>query len=214
MPQVGSTRRIGRGSWARVLAVGVLLVLASGCGTQELHPTSLKKLPPTDPPSRTAAASEPGESSSEGSDPAGGFPVTCAVVHLGLPTSWQARKIKDGWAITLPDTTGGGGLRVEGSYLTDDDAPSSESELGELVQGEEGDDVTVQATDHGLVIGRLPVKRGTEWRLATMFEDGTQLVTLTYAPAGDARDVDVNATTDLLGEIASQAQITDPGSCE
>jgi hypothetical protein len=194
--------------------VGVLLLLASGCGNQQIQPTSLKKLPPTDPPPRTAAPTEPGESSPPDPDTTGGLQVTCAVVQLGLPTSWQATRSRDGWAVTLPETTGGGGLRVTGSYLTGDEAPASESELRTLVQGEEADEVSVDVTSNGLLVGRLPVKRGTEWRLAAMFEDGTQLVTLTYSPAGSAREVEVNATTDLLNEIIRQSQITDPGSCE
>ncbi|REF36620.1 hypothetical protein [Thermasporomyces composti] len=209
-----STRRIGRGPLTRVLAVGVLLLLASGCGNQQIHPTSLKKLPPTDPPPRTAQATEPSEASSDSDTTTGGLQVTCAVVQLGLPTSWQATRSRDGWAVTLPETTGGGGLRVTGTYLTGEEAPASESELRTLVQGDEGDDVSVDATRTGLVVGRLAVRRGTEWRLATMFEEGTQLVTLTYSPAGSAQDRDIDATTDLLDEIIRQSQITDPGSCE
>lgn len=213
MPSVRSLRPV----------VGVLLIVAlavvAGCADNALRPASLEKLPPKDPPARAAPAEttpEPAASPSETeTTPAvAGIQVSCATLGLDLPDAWNGQRQADGtWVVKLPGDTGGGTLQVDGSY-TPGAKKKSQKELQSLVRGKDGDKVPTQVNVGGVVLGRLAVKKGNEWRLAQSFTDkGTQTATLIYSPAGNASDAKIQTTAALLQEAATKAEFADPGTC-
>ncbi|WP_020577831.1 hypothetical protein [Actinopolymorpha alba] len=209
--------RRGRG-WSAALTV-VLLVLVTGCGRETLHPATLKAVPPKDPPTRSApagdAAPAPEPEPTTTTPPAEGLLVDCVTVDIDLPKSWESSQSADQtWSYTLPEDAGGGVVKVAGTPYTGADAHKSQADLEALVRGKDSDTVGPQVTKDGMVYAERPVRRGNEWRLAKAFpEERSQLVTISYAPAGSASDTTIEATKDVLAEAAAGTSLLKPGEC-
>lgn len=199
-----------------LLLAGVLAVLVGGCADQSLYPATLKEMPPKDPPPRVAPTDQttpaPGD---EGTPSPDGLQVTCAFADIGLPEAWEGQQLADGtWAFTLPGDTGGGVVKVGGTYFSGGDAQQDQGQLEALVRGKEGASAGVQLIGEDAVLARVPVKRGDEWRLAKFFPDErSQLLTITYAPAGKASDAKVEETAAVLHTAATKTQLDNPGEC-
>jgi hypothetical protein len=200
-----------------LLAAGALLV--GGCATTTgVQPVSLQKLPPKDPPARTALPADtagvaPG--STDGSTSPDGLRVRCATLDLTLPGDWKITPSDNGAAYKLPADAGGGLVNVTGFYFSGERAQQTQSTLRSAVRGDDGDAVMIQQSGEEKVIGFLAAKRGGEWRLAQAFPDQqSELVKIAYAPAGSASDKVVAASNSLLQEAVGKARILDPGGCE
>lgn len=212
---VGRAARLAAGASAFLL----LGSLATGCADNALYPTSLEELPPKDPDAQqlTAPAEESpdGEPSPRSSDSSDGMLVPCTTIDIELPDSWKLVDHGDEfWSFSLPDReTGGGVVRVSGSFTEGAGTPG-QRRLESLVRGKEGEDAAVQIGDDGAMIGRVDVKRGNEWRVAKGFKgEGIQVATVSYAPAGDASDDEVEATRALLQDAVAKLEIRNVGNC-
>ncbi len=209
--------RAGIRTWIGALALGLLAVVAgAGCADSTLYPASLEELPPKDPPVETTAPGEtPDPEDSKTEPPTSGLKVTCAVVDIGLPDNWVGTMDGSGeWVFGLPKAAGGGNLRIVGTF-TPGAQVKSPSELEAMVRGEGGAKVPVQEGADGGVLSRIAIARGNEWRLAKSFpEQGTQLITVRYSPAGKATDAKVEETSALLHAATAKAVIADPGGCD
>jgi hypothetical protein len=198
------------------LMLGVLAIATPACSGSAFHPATLQELPPKDPPASTP---QPGETGDPGTGATPSSPteleITCAVVEVGLPDGWEGRQDSSGeWLFELPKGTGGGSVRIDGSF-TPGAKEKSSSELEAMVRGKGGAKAPVQPGADGGLVSRLVVARGNEWRLAKSFpEKGTQLVSFRYSPASAASDPEVEETSDLLHEVAANATIADPGGCD
>jgi hypothetical protein len=211
-----SASRRTRLIWLGTLATGALL---AGCATSSgLHPVSLDEQPPKDPPPRTALPQDPtGTQPTPADSPtaASGLRINCATFDLPLPGGWTSTATDNGAAVKVPDDEGGGLVSITGTYFTGADAQQSQSSLESAVRGDDGDAVTLEQSRKDRVIGHLPAKRGTEWRVAQAFPDQrSELVKISYAPAGGASDQTVTATSSVLQEAVGKARVLDPGECD
>jgi hypothetical protein len=213
----GTIRRARPAAWLGLLAAGALL--AGGCAASTgLQPVSLQKLPPKEPPARTALSEDPAGVAplpTDDSTPPAGLRVRCATLDLALPGDWKVTPSDNGAAYKLPDDAGGGLVNVTGIYFSGDRAQQTQATLRSAVRGDDGDAVTIQQSGKEKVIGYLASKRGGEWRLAQAFPDQrSELVKIAYAPAGGAGDEAVTASRSLLQEAVGKARILDPGGCD
>jgi hypothetical protein len=216
MPQAGRFR-FRRTHGPGILALVVLALLATGCGDESFSPATLSELPPKDEPATPGAETEsPSPSPTPTPTPtAEGLHVSCAFVDVDVPDTWELQEqAENTWAYSLPTKeTGGGVVRVSGTFA-EGDGNAAQKELEAMVRGDDGDEVAVQVSGDGVVMGRLAVKKGNEWRLAKAFADvGIQIVTVGYAPAGDARDTKIEETRSLLQDVTSKAELAAPGTC-
>ncbi|MGW5359551.1 hypothetical protein [Actinopolymorpha pittospori] len=213
----GAFRRT-RPAWFGLLAAGALLV--GGCATTTgVQPVSLQKLPPKDPPARTALPADPAgvaPGSTDSSTSPDGLRVRCATLDLALPGDWKVTPSDNGAAYKLSTDAGGGVVNVIGFYFSGERAQQTEATLRSAVRGDDGDAVTIQQSSKEKVIGYLAAKRGGEWRLAQAFPDQQQseMVKIAYAPAGSASAKAVAASSSLLQEAVGKARVLDPGGCE
>ena len=212
----GASRR-ARPAWFGLLAAGALLV--GGCATTTgVQPVSLQKLPPKEPPARTALPADPagvGPAPTDASTPPDGLRVRCATLDLALPSDWKITPSDNGAAYKLPADAGGGLVNVTGFYFSGERAQQTQATLRSAVRGDDGDAVTIQQSSKEKVIGYLAAKRGGEWRLAQAFPDQqSEMVKIAYAPAGSASDKAVAASSSLLQEAVGNARVLDPGGCE
>jgi hypothetical protein len=219
VPVAAQARRSRGPVHGAVLGAALLVVAAaaSGCGGSTLYPASLEKLPPKNPPANAAPAEtpEPEDTPTETQTPdGGGIQISCATLDIDLPDDWNGTRQGDGiWVVKLPKDTGGGTLQLSGSFDPGAEA-KSEKQLQALVRGKDGDKVPVQVNPGGVMVGRLAVKKGSEWRLAQSFEgEGTQSAKLLYSPAGNASNAKIQTTAALLEEAASKAELRNPGEC-
>ncbi len=217
------TPRRRRGAPGPVVAVAlacVVAVLAGSCADHTLRPASLTERPPKDPPPRAAPADQttpaPDEGSSDDSRSDDALEVPCATITLEGIRTWERKEHSDGWVFTVPGEIGGGVVEVTGTYFTGDDARTNQPELETQVRGKEGPKAEVEVSGAGVVVGRVPVKSGKEWRLAKAFgaEKASEFVSIRYAPAGGASDAEIKEGIAILQSAASGAELTDPGGCE
>jgi hypothetical protein len=217
MPQAGRFR-VRRTHGLGILALVVVLALvATGCGGASFSPATLKELPPKD---RQSTPDQEGDSPTPSETPsptptAEGLHVSCVFVDVNVPDTWELQEqAENTWAYTMPaKETGGGVVRVSGSFA-EGDGEAAQKELEALVRGEDGNKVAVQVGADGMVMGRLAVKKGNEWRLAKAFpEVGIEVVKVSYAPAGDASTAKIEETRSLLQDVSSKATLALPGTC-
>lgn len=211
MPQAGRTRGLG------ILALAVAAVLAVGCSDDSFYPATLEELPPKD----EAATPGPEPESPTPSDTPSptptfeGLHVSCVFVDVDVPDTWELQEqAENTWAYSLPaKETGGGVVRISGSF-TEGDGEAAQKDLEATVRGEDGAQVAVQVGGDGVVMGRLAVKKGNEWRLAKAFADvGIQVVEVGYAPAGNATDAKIEETRSLVQDVTSKAVLDGAGTC-
>jgi hypothetical protein len=204
-----------------ILVLAIAAALAAGCSDDAFYPATLEELPPKEQaatPGQETDSPTPDESPTPTPTPTPtfeGLHVDCVFVDVSVPDTWELQEQADNtWAYSLPTKeTGGGVVRISGSFEEGDGA-AAQKDLEARVRGEDGDKVAVQVSGDGVVMGWLAVKKGNEWRLAKAFADvGIQVVTVGYAPAGDAGDAKIEDTRSLLQDVASKAALAGAGTC-